>query len=222
MIVSYVLFKQLPNSRSLIAVFLIACGVALSAVTELEMNSMGFIAVLLSACVSALQSGLFKRLLGHEVFTPLQIHLCISSIALAISLPSAVVYESDVLFSDIPFQLLLVSIAMAYVQTLASMYVLSHVSVTTHAVLNTFKRLIVIVLSILHFGNPVSWSNCLGMAIALLGFFSYGLSQSRRRSRILSDDFDSYDLAPSKEGNRSYLPMHSIPQDSPLLHRTMR
>ena len=73
--------------------------------------------------------------------------------------------------------LLLISLSLAshYIQNVASIYVLDGVEVLSHQVASTMKRLLVIVLSVVYFNNPVTWFNSVGICLALAGFFFYGI-----------------------------------------------
>ncbi len=69
--------------------------------------------------------------------------------------------------------LLLGSLVFQFVGNISSVGILSVVSVVSHQVATTLKRLVVIAVSILVFQNPVTLWNCAGMALAVAGFFLY-------------------------------------------------
>ena len=52
----------------------------------------------------------------------------------------------------------------------------------THAVANTVKRVAVIVLSVLYFRNPLTFSGALGSAIAIVGVMLYSLAKAQSSS----------------------------------------
>ncbi len=69
--------------------------------------------------------------------------------------------------------LLLGSLVFQFVGNISSVGILSVVSVVSHQVATTLKRLVVIFVSILVFRNPVTLWNGIGIAIAVAGFFLY-------------------------------------------------
>ena len=60
-----------------------------------------------------------------------------------------------------------------------SFLVLSMVSVVTHAVANSFRRIVTILLSVWVFSTPVGLQNALGIVLAISGVVLYSLSKSR-------------------------------------------
>ena len=60
-----------------------------------------------------------------------------------------------------------------------SFLVLSKVTVVTHAVANSLRRVVTILASVWYFRNPVSAQNALGIALAVLGVLAYSVSKSR-------------------------------------------
>jgi solute carrier family 35, member E1 len=63
-----------------------------------------------------------------------------------------------------------------FVQSFAAFSLLSLVSPLTYSVANTFKRVFVILTSIVWFGNPVSPLNYFGIFIAFMGILLYNRS----------------------------------------------
>ena len=64
-----------------------------------------------------------------------------------------------------------------------SFIVLSMVSVVTHAVANSMRRVVTILASVWYFQNPVSRQNGAGMTLAIFGVVIYSLSKSYDESR---------------------------------------
>jgi hypothetical protein len=78
--------------------------------------------------------------------------------------------------------LLLGSLVFQFVGNISSVGILSVVSVVSHQVATTLKRLVVIAVSILVFQNPVTLWNGIGIALAVAGFFLY----------VRASDFNKY------------------------------
>lgn len=88
---------------------------------------------------------------------------------------------------SVVLQLLILSMLLQYAQTMGSLFVLSEVSAVTHQVSATLKRLVIILSSILYFGNEVVFLNYVGVFLALAGFFAYGRSGLKCKGEDRSD-----------------------------------
>lgn len=185
----------------------ITVGVTLSAFTEVEFQFFGFWAALLSSLVGVIQTILTKRVFEQTDCNPIFLHLHTTLMALFSMIPLAILSEGfsvvsswntasptledgvisnpvDIPAFQVPLGLLCISVVSHYFQTISSTLVLSKLSVTSHQVFSTMKRLVVIIMSIMYFAHPVSWMNCIGMLLALSGFCSYGLVQMKlKKSR---------------------------------------
>jgi len=206
-----------PQRLTLITLIPITLGVILSALTEINFNLIGFLAAALSTFSYVFQMHFTKRSLQKLDIEPVVFHMYTSIVALILVGPYTVYYElvplwsgGQDLVSPSPQEgsasrgtlliLIFMSLASHYIQNVASIYVLHGVEVLSHQVAGTLKRLLVIVLSIVYFHNPVTWFNSFGICLALAGFFSYGLlphdrstekgatEMSRRNSKVA--DFD--------------------------------
>lgn len=151
-----------------------------------------------------------KRILNHFDADPFVIHYHTSVAAVALNLPFAIFVDGYRILStsfistetspmnsldlegySIPMVLFIISIGAQYISTIMSMFVLNNVSVISHQVSNTMKRLLVIVSSILYFRNPILASNALGIIFALAGFLSYGLTTLKTSNeKVTSAKFD--------------------------------
>ena len=189
----------------------ISLGVTLSAVTEINFRLGGFLAAVVAAFAGVLQSVFSKQCIERfRQVDPIVLHLHNSAIAFVLLLPLGLFFETRALLtrvsdSGIPLKLLFVSVLAQYFQTIMSTLVLVHVSVVSHQVSNTLKRLIIIVSSILYFQNQVSVFNVFGMLLALLGFFCYGIASlwvsNKAERRSVLPVYSETDLAGSHQKN---------------------
>jgi solute carrier family 35, member E1 len=189
------MLKKKIHPATYISLMTIAFGITQSAVHEVEFKLLGFIAAVLSTFTGVLHNALMKKTIDshfeddvfqvhyHTTITatlimlPLSLMTDLWSFALSVSNSEDRVYENMAsFFSGFPFFELCLSIFTQYIQTIMSTLVLSQVSVVSHQVSNTLKRLIVIVSSILFFKNSVNISNAIGICLALIGFLMYGLT----------------------------------------------
>jgi hypothetical protein len=84
---------------------------------------------------------------------------------------------------------MLLSLLLHYAQNISNIYFLRGVSVLTHQVTQSLKRLLNIAGAVWFFGTPVTKMNCLGMLLALIGFSAYSAaknSANAARARSLS------------------------------------
>ena len=75
--------------------------------------------------------------------------------------------------------------------------VMGLISPVTQSVANTLKRALLIWLSVLYFGNPVTWLSALGTAICISGVFSY--NHARRKYPYKAPMVLPWPSAPSPE-----------------------
>jgi solute carrier family 35 protein E1 len=196
-LVALYIFKKPIDAAVYFALVTIAIGVTLSAVTEIEFKMFGFLAAMFATLTGVLHSALLKRVMKrYKEMDTIQLHYHVTISASIIMAICALVFSNEAsdaskilnLDSEKPnketysasyFLLFSISILAQYVQTIMSTFVLSNVSVISHQVSNTLKRLVLIVSSIWFFKNPVGISNAAGILLALGGFFWYGIAMLR-------------------------------------------
>lgn len=199
--------KHVVHPVTVLSLVPIIVGVTLSSVTDLEFELYGFVAAMLSTLVGSLQNVFTKHGLVSIESDPVVLHLHTSLLALAMAVPAALLTDIrklgwptsppfDVMvpnaFTGAPFftpnalyisKMLVLSVFLQYIQTMGSLFVLSGVSAVTHQVSATLKRLVMIVATIIYFGNPVVFLNYVGIFLALSGFFFYGIASTKCRSK---------------------------------------
>merc|ERR1712012_118540 len=114
------------------------------------------------------------------------------SLPIAIAHPSGLgrfsVAWSDALSSSVSsgqlFFLWTSSCALLFLQMMTSYIVLSCIEPLSHSVLNSVKRVLVIVSSVVFFGNAVSWKEVVGTTMAVGGVFLFSLAKHRFADRF--------------------------------------
>ena len=168
-------------------------GVILSALTELHLVLVGFFAAIAAALANVLNSIYTKRAISHVACPdPIIFHMYTAATATLMLAPYAIAkdaadwlhgvhytFDEDAEAADsaVAARLLLFSVSLHYLQNISSIYFLAYVSVLSHQVAQSLKRLMVIACSVLYFHTPVTALNVVGMGLALIGFFSYSLSK---------------------------------------------
>jgi uncharacterized membrane protein len=83
-----------------------------------------------------------------------------------------------------------------FLQSISAVSFLGWVSSVSYSIANTFKRVFVIILSIIYFGNTVSLLNYIGIIISVIGILSYSKANELHRARIAKiverEPVDSY------------------------------
>ena len=194
-ILTKLMFNRWPNTPTAVSLLPLSIGVILSAISELDLVIVGFLAAVAAALANVLNSIYTKRALNHiSTPDPLIFHMYTSATATVMLAPyvifkdavdmsrSSTIQPHDGATSSVAMQLLLISLALHYLQNISSIYFLSHVTVLTHQVAQSLKRLFIIASSVVYFNTPTTPLNIFGMAIALAGFFAYSLAKSSSSS----------------------------------------
>lgn len=160
-------------------------GLALCSANELHFHTKGFLAALATNISECLQNVFSKMLLSGEVFkftsAELQFFTSLSSVFLQIPVWFFLV-DFEVLRQTFNYKMLLAYVLGGisfHCQSISEYMLLSYVSPVTHSVANTFKRALLIWLSILTFGNPVTFLSALGTAIVIMGVLFYNKAMQR-------------------------------------------
>ena len=97
-------------------------------------------------------------------------------------------------------------------QSVMAYAVMGLISPVTQSVANTLKRALLIWLSILYFGNPVTWLSALGTAVCIAGVFAYNHARRHYPWRPSPNEKEPSSLPPSprREGEemRALMPHH--------------
>lgn len=160
---------------SLIPVML---GLALCSANELSFDMIGFLAAILNNIIDCVQNVFSKKLLQSSL-TPIQLQFYTSAAAAVLQLPILVYLlypQLDGATSHNSFWVWLfifVDCVFYHLQSVTAYYTMSLLSAVSQSVANTAKRALLILLSILWFGNPISiWSGT-GMIVVFLGVCLY-------------------------------------------------
>ncbi len=153
-------------------------GLALCSATELSFTYTGFFAAVFNNCIDCMQNVFSKKLLStHYNYINLQFYT--SAAALAIQLPLVLYSHSGPWWrqerawsTELAVHLVLNGMAF-HLQSVMAYAVMGLISPITQSVANTLKRALLIWLSVLYFGNAVTWFSALGTGICIGGVFAY-------------------------------------------------
>ncbi|KAM7523570.1 hypothetical protein LguiA_013472 [Lonicera macranthoides] len=159
-------------------------GCALSAVTELNFNMVGFMGAMISNLAFVFRNIFSKKGMMGKSVSGMNYYACLSMLSLLILTPFAIAVEGPQMWAA-GWQTALAEIGPNFVWWVAAQSIFYHlynqvsymsldqISPLTFSIGNTMKRISVIVSSIIIFQTPVQPVNALGAAIAVLGTFLY-------------------------------------------------
>jgi len=163
----------------------VVAGLALCSASEASFNTVGFLAAVFNNGIDCVQNVFSKKLLStHYNYVNLQFYT--SAAALVVQLPVMLYHHhaaiwlrqgwSSSISTELGLHLLLNGVCF-HLQSVMAYAVMGLISPVTQSVANTLKRALLIWLSILYFGNPVSFMSALGTAICISGVFAYNYAR---------------------------------------------
>lgn len=189
----YLILKEKNTVLTYFTLIPIVFGVALSCISDTSLHVVGAIFAFLSNICFSLRAVLAKKMLvvypgSMDTFT---LFGHISFIGVAILIPLAYIWEKDILYADliqtvdtafidgrISMGLLFLYNGLAYTTyNIVSFMVLNRSNIVTHAVLNCFRRVFIIICTSYYFDVPLTYSNLMGVGIAVVGVIMFGISK---------------------------------------------
>eukprot|EP01062_Namystynia_karyoxenos_P056236 TRINITY_DN47203_c0_g1_i1.p1 TRINITY_DN47203_c0_g1~~TRINITY_DN47203_c0_g1_i1.p1 ORF type:complete len:373 (+),score=140.16 TRINITY_DN47203_c0_g1_i1:109-1119(+) len=200
-IFAQVMIREYVSTMVKFSLVPIVAGLAMCSFNELSFNLLGFAAAVLTNCMDCVQNVFSKKLLtGKYEAEGLQFYT--SAAALSVQLPTYLLsYASDALRRSqqevrtpeptappvmSPTQTLLfltVDGGFFHLQSVFVYGLMSMISPVTVSVANTVKRALLIWLSILFFGNPVTPKSYLGTAMVIAGVFAYNYARQQQTAQ---------------------------------------
>jgi len=179
---------------SLLPVF---AGVALASSSELSFTMFGFACAMLSNFAFVARNVFATKLgsvgdMGEDKTTRKTNQLAVLTfVATAVLFPIALFLPGGLLAAPAAWKVALTKVSLGkllymsimsgvtfFMYQMSSFWVLSCVQPITHSVLNTLKRIVIIVVSIVVFQNPVTRQGAIGTATAIGGVLLYSLTKA--------------------------------------------
>jgi solute carrier family 35 protein E2 len=194
---SWMLLRERTSLMVNLSLVPVVGGLAICSATEISFNMIGFYAAVFNNCIDCVQNVFSKKLLTTQ-YTYVQLQFYTSAAALLVQLPFVLLSSTTGLrLSTAPDELgapepgrgewsreLLVHLVLNgisfHMQSVAAYAVMSVVSPVTQSVLNTLKRAMLIWLSVLWFGNPVTIWSAAGTLICVAGVLLYNYARQVR------------------------------------------
>mmetsp|Transcript_10906 Transcript_10906/g.33435 ORF Transcript_10906/g.33435 Transcript_10906/m.33435 type:complete len:353 (+) Transcript_10906:73-1131(+) len=180
----YVFFSSRLTRNAILALIPATFGVALSAMTELSFDMGGFVAAMLSCLFTGLKFVLSFALLGGKYkLDAVNLLFYMAPPSVAMLLPLALWKESADVWAwtwseertHSDYTILIISAFLSFALNCTLFMVLKATSSVTVTIAGNLKTLLVIMISIYLFKNPVQAWNYVGMLMALVGITWYGL-----------------------------------------------
>ncbi|XP_038074303.1 solute carrier family 35 member E2A-like [Patiria miniata] len=167
-------------------------GLALTSCYELSFTAIGFSAAIATNLVDCLQNVFSKKLLSGSShrYSPPELQFYTSTAAVVLLVPSWLFLDNP-FKNGLPDQVLVMALVLDgvffHLQSITAYALMGRISPVTHSVANTFKRALLIWLSILVFHNPVTVLSGVGTIIVVLGVFLYNRAREYEQNRQAQD-----------------------------------
>ncbi|KAK4721134.1 hypothetical protein R3W88_011367 [Solanum pinnatisectum] len=169
----------------------VVAGVVIASGGEPNFHLYGFIMCIGATAARAFKSVLQGVLLSSEgeKLNSMNLLLYMSPIAVLVLMPAAIIMEPNVIDVTVTLAtehrylglLILVNSAMAYGANLLNFLVTKHTSALTLQVLGNAKGAVAVVISILLFRNPVTFTGIAGYTLTVMGVVAYGEAKRRHK-----------------------------------------
>ncbi|KAK7093487.1 solute carrier family 35 member E2A-like [Littorina saxatilis] len=177
--ISQVLIGEYTGLYTFLSLIPIMLGLALCSAYELSFNVQGFIAALATNLTECLQNVYSKLLISGEKYryTPAELQFYTSIASVGVQIPACFMMMNldkvrDTLDVTMIFFLVINGIFFHF-QSISAYVLMDYISPVTHSVANTVKRAFLIWISVLLFGNPVTFLSGLGTITVTIGVLLY-------------------------------------------------
>ncbi|KAL3862634.1 hypothetical protein ACJMK2_008588 [Sinanodonta woodiana] len=177
--ISRLLTGEITGFYTFISLIPIMAGLALCSAFELSFNIKGFAAALATNLSECLQNVYSKMLISGEKhkYTPAELQFYTSIASVIVQIP-ACFFIMDFpnvkkTFDVTMFIALVLNGICFHFQSISEYVLLGYISPVTHSVANTVKRAFLIWISVIVFGNPVTFFSGLGTIVVTVGVLCY-------------------------------------------------
>ena len=191
-ILGYIYYAEVLTWQTYVCLVPVCIGVATSCYSDDNFDMLGFIFAA-SSNIGFSCRAVFAKLLSRQhpdALDEVSLFTHVSFIGLMILLPCCLIFEGGEIYRvldegvhyiDILVLLLINGIAYA-TYNLMSFMVMMRVNIVTHAVLNVFRRVFIIIITSIYFGNELSWINLGGIFIAVIGVLCFSIFRKEKRN----------------------------------------
>jgi len=188
---SWFILRERTPVPVVLALFPVMAGLIVCTASEMSFNMIGFLCAVTVNCLDCFQNVLSKKIMAGGHYTPVQLQFYVSVAAAMYQIPfmawklyrlaggaAAMGSGEGGDWSGMVLPVFLCSVTF-YVQSISAYYTVSLISSVSQSVANTTKRTLLIFLSILYFGNPVSGATVLGIIMVSGGVLLYNIMRTK-------------------------------------------
>eukprot|EP01090_Pellita_catalonica_P005343 TRINITY_DN1530_c0_g1_i1.p1 TRINITY_DN1530_c0_g1~~TRINITY_DN1530_c0_g1_i1.p1 ORF type:complete len:352 (-),score=21.18 TRINITY_DN1530_c0_g1_i1:402-1457(-) len=211
-VISRVMLGKRSSVAQVLSIIPIIFGVTMCTITEIHFHIVGFICALTATILFSFKNIFSKRILlkareedTRDKFNYLNVMYHISLMSFCALAPFWFFRDGiQILLHGMMFPLILLHVLISWCYFGTAFFafsVLAEISPVSYSVANTFKRVFVIVTSVLWFGNPLPPASMVGIAIAIAGIYMYNRAGAKKRalsSRSLAIESDEESAEESK------------------------
>lgn len=206
--ISYLMLREYTGMFTIFSLMPIMFGLGLCSAYELSFNIQGFAAALATNISECLQNVYSKMLISGEKYryTPAELQFFTSISSVIVQIPTCF-FMIDFPYAKQTFDItmltaLILNGACFHFQSISEYVLLGYISPVTHSVANTVKRACLIWLSVIIFGNPVTFLSGLGTMTVIVGVLCYTKAKQMYGQRLVlklaSDSELKVENSPSK------------------------
>lgn len=194
-ILTRLLFREKQSKLVYLSLVPIITGVGIATMTEISFDMLGLICALLSTMGFSLQNIFSKKVLKDTGIHHLRLLHLLGKLSLFMFIPVWLYFDGLSVFRHPVIvngdyrviALLFTDGVLNWLQNIIAFSVLSLVTPLTYAVASASKRIFVIAVSLIILGNPVTWLNCVGMTLAIIGVLLYNRAKhiSKPKDNVL-------------------------------------
>lgn len=185
---SFLFGFEKPRLLLVAIIVVMVTGVILTVEGETKYDHLGFILVLVASIVSGLRWSMTQLLLQHEhlgISNPIATLYYLSPVMFITLLTLSIMFEQPIeqfqhskhfdTLSHVAESFGLMSIGgfLAFAMTLAELYLIKSTNTVTLSVAGISKEIVVIVLSVIIYGDVLTSKNLLGLFVSIIGIISY-------------------------------------------------
>jgi solute carrier family 35 protein E2 len=167
-----VILREFPTQAVLCSIVIITCGLLMACGTEISFDHVGLVAVVVTTVLECFQNICSKYALRDPAVSATSLQFYTSVAAAGIQLPLLLKDERRY---DAFWPLLLDGL-LFHCQSLTAYFIMDKLGSTSVSVLNSVKRLVIVMLSIWWFQKPYTAGSMVGSLIVLAGALFYNLA----------------------------------------------
>lgn len=177
--ISQMLIGEYTGLYTFLSLIPIMMGLGLCSAYELSFNIQGFIAAMATNLTECLQNVYSKLLISGEKYryTPAELQFYTSIASVGVQIPACLLMmDMEKVHSSLDMTMMvayLLNGIFFHFQSISAYVLMDYISPVTHSVANTVKRAFLIWISVILFGNPVTFLSALGTIIVTVGVLLY-------------------------------------------------